>query len=112
MAKSMTYKYLECPLLEYACTVWNPHTVSDKISLESVQQRAAHWACGSRWSPVQRQWSKSSDVCLQELHWPTLSSRWNYLSVTMLYDILHGRYDSLKFSDYCKFNTSCSRSHS
>ena len=56
--------------------------------------------------------SKSSDVCLQELHWPTLSSRRNYLSVTMMYDILHGRYDSLKLSDYCKSNTSCTRAHS
>ena len=24
----------------------------------------------------------------------------------------HGRYDSLKLSDYCKFNTSCTRAHS
>ena len=30
----------------------------------------------------------------------------------MMYDILHGRYDSLKLSDYCKFNTSCTRAHS
>ena len=29
-----------------------------------------------------------------------------------MYDILHGRYDSLKLSDYCKFNTSCTRAHS
>ena len=26
--------------------------------------------------------------------------------------ILNGRYDSLKFSDYCNFNTSCTRAHS
>ena len=112
VAKSMTYKYLVRPLLEYACMVWNPHTVSDKTSLEYVQRRAARWACGSRWSPVQKEWSKSSDTCLQELHWPTLSSRRNYLSVTMMHDILHGRYDSLKLSDYCKLNTSCTRAHS
>ena len=52
----------------------NPHTVSDKATLESVQRHAARWVCGSRWSPVRKHWSKSSDVCLQELHWPTLSS--------------------------------------
>ena len=73
-AKSMTYRCLVRPLLEYACSVWNPHTVSDKATLESVQRRAAHWVCGSRWSPVRKHWSKSSDVCLRELHWPTLSS--------------------------------------
>ena len=49
-AKSITYKCLVRPLLEYACLVWNPHTVSDKVTLESVQRRAAHWVCGSCWS--------------------------------------------------------------
>ena len=111
-AKSMTYKYLVRPSLEYASVVWSPHTVSDKATVESVQRRAARWSCGSRWSPLQNQWSKSSNVCLQELHWPTLSSRRNYLNVSMMYDILHGRYNSLKISDYCTFNTSCTRAHS
>ena len=111
-AKSMTYKYLVRPSLEYASVVWSPHTVSDKATVESVQRRAARWACGSRWSPLQNQWSKSSNVCLQELHWPTLSSRRNYLNVSMMYDILHGQYNSLKISDYCTFNTSCTRAHS
>ena len=38
--------------------------------------------------------------------------RHNYLSVSMMYDILHGHYNSLNFSDYCSFNTSCTRAHS
>ena len=73
------------PSLEYACTVWNPHTVSDKSTVESVQRRAAYWACGSCWSPLHKCWNKSSNACLQELRWPTLSSRRNYLIVAMLY---------------------------
>ena len=40
------------PLLEYACTVWNPHTCKDQLLLEQVQLRAGCWVCGSRWSPV------------------------------------------------------------
>ena len=107
----MAYKCLVRPLLEYACTVWNPYTAADKATLESDQLRAACWACGSRWSPMQNRWSKSSDDCLHELRWPTLSSRRNYLSVSMIYDILHSRYNSLKFSDYCSFNSSSTRAH-
>ena len=49
-AKSMTYKCLVCPPLEYACMVWNPHTSSGKATLESVQRRTVQWPCGSRWS--------------------------------------------------------------
>ena len=64
----MVYKSLVRPSLEHACTVWNPHTVSDKSTVESVQRRAARWACGSRWSPLHKCWNKSSNVCLQELH--------------------------------------------
>ena len=32
---------------------------------------------------LQNQWSKSLNVCLQELHWPTLSSCCNYLSLSI-----------------------------
>ena len=35
-AKFVTYKCLLRPLLEYACTVWNSHTVSDRAFHESV----------------------------------------------------------------------------
>ena len=97
----LTLITLICACSYLSMCLWNPHTVSDRAALESVQRRAARWVCGSRWSPVQKHWSKSSDVCLQELRWPTLSSLQNYLSVSMMYDILHGRYDSLTITDYC-----------
>ena len=98
------------PLLEYACQVWNPHTARDKSVLEAVQRRAAKWACGSRWDPSSRRWNKSSGECLDTLHWPTLTQRRNYLSVSTLGDIFHKR-TSLKFSDYYCFNASCTRAH-
>jgi len=44
-AKSVAYKSLIRPLLEYACQVWSPHTAWDISGLESVQRRAARWAC-------------------------------------------------------------------
>ena len=66
-AKSVAYKCLVRPLLEYACQVWSPHTARDISGLESVQRRAARWACGSQWDPISRKWSKSSDDCLNSL---------------------------------------------
>jgi len=61
--------------------------------------------------PVHKCWNKFSDACLQKLCWPSLSLRRNYLRVATLYDILHGRYDSLKLSHFCVFNLSCTRAH-
>ena len=109
-AKSVAYKCLIRPLLEYACQVWSPHTACDISGLESVQRCAARWACGSQWDPISRKWSKSSDACLESLRWPNLSVRRNYLSVSTLYDILNSR-TSINFYDYYRCNTSCTRSH-
>ena len=95
-AKSRAYKCRVQPCLEYACTVWNPHTASNKFTLKTVQRRAARWAAGSRWSSATNQWSKLTDDCLNKLNWPTLTSHRNYLSVLMMYDIMNNRYDSFK----------------
>ena len=42
--KSTAYKTFVRPQLEYASTVWSPHTVTDIQKIESVQRRAARWA--------------------------------------------------------------------
>ena len=68
----LTLITLICACSYLSMCLWNPHTVSDRAALESVQRRAARWVCGSRWSPVQKHWA---------------------------------------ITDYCSFNTSCTRAH-
>ena len=110
-AKSLAYKSITRPIMEYGCQVWNPHHRGNIDSLERVQRRAARWTCGSQWSPVPLSWTRSSEACLSDLSWPTLHMRRQYLSIVTLYDILHKRFPSLNFTDYCTLLGTCTRKH-
>ena len=87
------------PIMEYACTVWFPHTAKNINTLERVQLRAARWAAGSRWMPSSYTWSKPSDDCLKELQWPSIHQRHTYFSICQVHDIFHSR-NSISFSNY------------
>ena len=111
VAKCAAYKAVVCPTLEYAAVVWSPHTKGDIKLLESLQNRAARWICGSRWSPRTNSWTVSSSDCCSQLNLPTLESRRQYLSISVLHNIYHQR-TSIKFNCHCKFNSiSSTRSH-
>ena len=43
----MAYKSIVRPSMEYACIVWNPHTVKYCALLDAVQNRAARWVLKS-----------------------------------------------------------------
>ena len=92
------------PIMEYACTIWLPHTAKNINILERVQLRAARWAAGSRWVPSSCHWSKSSEVCLKELQWPPIHQRHKYFSICQVHDIFHNR-NSISFSDYFHLST-------
>ena len=87
--KSAVYKCIVRPMLEYASPVWYLHSSGDIKQLESVQRRAARWVCGSRWNPVNRHWSKSSDHCISHLGWPSLHQRRNYFTICQVHNILN-----------------------
>ena len=81
--KEICYKIMVRPIIEYACTVWSPHTKKNIQSLEAVQRRAARF--------VQNDYGFTSSVTamLQDLGWPTLEERRWSIKATMLFKILH-----------------------
>ena len=62
--KSTAYTTLVRPQLEYASTVWSPHTATD-TKLEAVQHRSARWAT--------RDYQRTSSVTqmIKDLNWRT-----------------------------------------
>lgn len=66
------------PRLEYACTVWDPHTVAGVYALERVQRHAARW--------VLNRYHNTSSVTgmLLQLGWP-MDAR-----LCMFYKMTHG----------------------
>ena len=109
VAKSLAYKALVRPCLEYGCTVWSPYTIKNINLLESVQRRAARWIKSKYDSSLYR-WTKSTDDCLEELKWPTLELRRQYQTIVMVYSILH-KQTPIIFSHHFGFNTNSTRSH-
>ena len=85
-------------------------TSKDISILESVQCRAARWI-KSKYDNNLYKWTKSSDVCLEELCWPTLELRRRYLTIIMIHSILH-KQTPINPTSHFKFNTLDTRSHS
>ena len=81
--KEMAYKTYVRPVLEYATTIWDPHTQQAVNMLEAVQRRAARF--------VMRRYRNTSSVSsmIDELQWPSLEERRRTARLTMLYKIHH-----------------------
>ena len=79
--KTVAYKSLVRPILDYGSTVWDPHFQCDIDKLESVQRRSARFCTAdySRFSSV--------TSMLEKLEWPQLKKRRENMRLTMLYKI-------------------------
>ena len=94
--KSIAYKFIARPILDYASPVWCPHLTKDVPHLEFVQLRAAQWVCSSRWNTTSCNWSKSSDSCINQMKWSSLHTRRSFSSICLAHDILHKRVSILQ----------------
>lgn len=72
------------PLLEYAVTVWAPHTRRANNKLESIQRRAARF--------VMSDYSRTSSVTdmINTLKWTSIEIRNKELRLITFYKIIHG----------------------
>ena len=90
--KEQAYKMLLRPCLEYACTVWDPHTDTECAKLERIQRRAARWVMNRHRN------TSSVGEMLQTLEWPTLANRRQRARLGMLYKVLDESV-CMKFTD-------------
>ena len=65
--KASAYLLMVCPLMEYACVVWDPHYQSQVSLLEKVQRHAARWVLSDY------SYHSSVSSMLEQLNWLPLA---------------------------------------
>ncbi len=81
--KETAYKSLVRPSLDYACTVWDPHTQTQIRQVEMVQRRAARFVSNRHHN------TSSVTEMLTDLRWETLQERRAKFRVVMMFKIVH-----------------------
>jgi len=90
--------------MEYACTVWLPHTAKNIDVLERVFSLELLVGLLVVDGFLLHAAGKSSDDCLEELQWSPIHQHHVYFSICQVYDIYANR-NSISFSDYFHSST-------
>ena len=81
--KDTCYKTFVRPQVEYAATVWDPHTTDNIKKVEAVQRRAARFVTGDY------RYNSSVTAMMESLSWETLQHRRQQACAIMMYRIVH-----------------------
>ena len=81
--KETAYLSLIRPTLEYAASVWDPHLIKHRNSLEAVQRKAARFVYGDY------RWRASPTHMLKILGWKNLEARRRDSRINLMYKITH-----------------------
>lgn len=103
--KEATYKIYVRPTVEYASSVWDPHTQLNIRKVEQVQRNSARYVTGNY------DWRSSVTSMLDDLKWPTLESRRRQTRLAMMYRIRFDMVD-IDWRDYLTEAKSRTRGHS
>ena len=81
--KTHAYQTLVRPHMEYASSVWDPHTQCNTRKLEMVQRRAARYVCN--------RWHNTSSVTemVNQLGWDSLAKRRQNSRLCAFYKLTH-----------------------
>jgi len=114
--KATAYTFYVRPQLEYAATVWSPHTVNNTNSQMAAVERRAARSVMNDWSRPYNQSGRSSTskgsptLMMQQLGWKTLQERGNQARVIMMYRIVNGLI-AIPASLYMTYSNQSTRGH-
>jgi hypothetical protein len=87
--KDRLYNTYARPVLEYACSVWDPHTQKNITSLEKAQRSAARFVSGNYYDYK----PGAMTSIYKNLGWSPLAERRKCIKLQTLHSIIHGGLD-------------------